>query len=54
MEEPNWDYEHEEGLLDDEPRDARAFYKTLKIALQIQAEMAAEEMSLYGELGIRQ
>ncbi len=55
MEELNWEYEYEddedtEALL--EPFVPEAFYKTLKIALQIQAQVAAEEMESAGQLGV--
>lgn len=55
MEELSWEYEYEdeedaEALL--EPFDPDAFYKTLKIALQIQAQVAAEEMESARQLGV--
>ena len=56
MDELNWDHDedHEDDLDEfSEPADMDAFYKTLKIALRIQAQMAAE-MESAGQLGIGQ
>lgn len=51
MDELNWDYDYDDEEEFEEPADMDAFYQTLRIALQIQAENAAD-MESNGQAGI--
>ena len=61
MDELNWDYDYAYDYDDDEefedaltePTEPEAFYRALKLALQIQAESAAE-MESAGQFGVGQ
>lgn len=54
MEELSWEYGPEEDAheMELEPLDPEAFYKSLKIALRLQAQAAAEELQSTGQLGV--
>lgn len=56
MDELNWDYDYDDEEFEEElsePSNPDAFYQALKIALQIQAEAAAD-MESAGQFGIGQ